>query len=152
MKLNRGEMFTAATAGVMRRLNAIKHGRQDAYGQSPLDRWGMDIESSAAELLVAKKLGLYWNYFSEDPSSLEGDVGKVQVRHTARADGCLLLHDRDKSDVPFVLVVGHYPALRIVGWCLGSYGKDKRYWREDTGRPAYFVPQSDLRPMEEFEA
>lgn len=148
IRLSHAEAFSAACHGVMRRLSAIKKNRQHAYGNPTIDLWGMDIEAAAAEMLVAKWLGKYWHSVADSPEELEGDVGKVQVRHTKRSDGSLILHDRDSSDAVFVLVTGCYPEMQIQGWILGAEGKQRRYWRE-TDRPAYFVPQDALlAPLE----
>jgi hypothetical protein len=60
-------MFSAACHGIMRRLSAIKRKRPAPYGDPNLNLWGMDIESCAAEMLVAKWLGKYWNRIAEKP-------------------------------------------------------------------------------------
>jgi hypothetical protein len=148
--LSNVEMLNAATVGVTRRLAAVKRQRQHTNGTPTIDMWGMDIEGAGAELVVAKWLGRYWNALANDPNTLEGDVGRYQVRHTKRLDGSLILHDKDNSEALFVLVVGQYPTYEIRGWISGKDGKQSQHWR--TGeRPAYFVPQSALLDPTELE-
>lgn len=143
------EMELAATAGIMRRIEGRKRGRPEPWGEPP-DGWGADIEGAGAEMALAKVLGRYWaGAVVEDPRELDGDVGqRVQVRHTPRRNGCLLLHPTDPDDHAFVLVVGAMPTYRIIGWLYARQGKRESYWRTDTGRPAFFVPQGALRAFQ----
>jgi hypothetical protein len=107
-----------------------------------------DVQSSAAELAVAKCLGRYWTPASEDPGAIPGDVGaSVQVRWTARHDGGLLLHHGDNDEHPFVLVTGRIPRFMIAGWLWARDGKRAEFWRDDLPRPTFLVPQRVLRPF-----
>jgi hypothetical protein len=148
--LSNVEMLNAATVGVTRRLAAVKHQRNHNNGAPTIDMWGMDIEGAGAELVVAKWLGRYWNALASDPTTLEGDVGRYQVRHTKRTDGCLILHEKDNNDAVFILVVGQYPTYEVRGWISGREGKQIKHWRA-VERPAYFVPQSALLDPTELE-
>ena len=143
-------MLIAAQAGCLRRIAAVKKKRQHNNGAPTIDMWGMDIEGAAAEFVVAKWLGKFWNSVADDPTQLEGDAGCYQVRHTRRLDGSLILHDTDKSDAVFVLVVGQYPNYQICGWLEGRAGKQQQYWR-NCERSAYFVPQDALLDPTELE-
>lgn len=148
--LSQAEMLLAAQAGCLRQIAAVKHNRQHNNGMPTIDMWGMDIEGAAAEFVVAKWLGKFWHCVADDPTQLEGDAGRYQVRHTKRIDGSLILHDKDKSEAVFVLVVGQYPNYQICGWIDGETGKQQRYWR-NCERPAYFVPQDALLDPTELE-
>jgi hypothetical protein len=57
------------------------------------------------------------------------------------------VHDRDKDDDLFILVTGTAPSFRIAGCIMGRDAKRSEFWRTDTGRPAYFVPQDVLTPL-----
>jgi hypothetical protein len=142
--LKRHELFMGAQAGVMRRLEAMRHGREDRYGAPPQDLWGLDIEACLAELAVAKAYNLYWERLARNPAALRGDVAELQVRSTWREDGSLILHHEDPDDAIFILVTGRAPTFDIRGWIRGSDGKEERWWRTGDGRPAFFVPQSAL--------
>jgi len=142
------EMFHAAHIGVMRRLSAIRRNRSTPYGKPTAELWRMDIESSAAEMIVGKWLGLYWNAFTSRPETLKGDVGIVQVRQTPWPNGRLILNEPDEDDTPFVLVTGQYPTFDIVGWAFAREGKFAEYWETHNGRSAYYYPQDKLYPPE----
>jgi len=144
MTLTEQEMFHAATVGVMRRLSAIRRNRSTPYGNPTAELWRMDIESSAAEMVVGKWLGLYWNAVVDRPETLKGDVGTVQVRQTPLPNGRLILHDRDADDAIFVLVTGQYPTFDIAGWTYAREGKFAVYWETHNGRNAYYYPQNRL--------
>lgn len=144
--LQRHELFLGAQAGITRRLEAAKHGRGDRYGAPPSDLWGIDIEACLAELAVAKAYDLYWERLAYDPATLRGDVATLQVRSTWREDGCLILHEEDRDDATFILVTGCAPTYTVRGWIQGRAGKQRQWWREGDGRPAYFVPQAALSP------
>jgi len=150
-QLTKADLYLAGHAGVMRRISAISKSRPEPYGRPQSDLWGLDIESCAAELLVSRALNQSWTPYAASPGEIVSDVGRsVQVRQTPRPDGCLILHDRDSDDHAFVLVVGTSINQRIAGWIRCSDGKQPRFWREDTGRPAYFVPQLHLKPLPEL--
>lgn len=140
------EMMQAALVAVMRQVTNIRDGRRHAHGlRDELTGWGAHIEGACGEYAVAKALGVFWNGALGDLRA--DDVGQLQVRATPRADGCLLLHDTDPDDRAFVLVTGALGEYVVRGWVSAADGKQRRYWRDTTGRPCYFVPQSALRPM-----
>ena len=78
------------------------------------------------------------------------DLGNgIEIRSTERPNGCLLLHDTCKDDTPYVLAVINQLTITLVGWIYARDGKRPELWRE--GDPAcYYVPQSELRPMEDL--
>ena len=69
---------------------------------------------------------------------------------TSHARGSLLLHPRDLDDAPYVLMTGGGGAYQVRGWIMGRDGKQEKYWgdRANQNRPAYWVPQSALNPIE----
>lgn len=143
VRLTTEEMRVAANVGIERRLRAIARGREHRWEWDGDGVWNVDIHAAASELLVAKLLGRYWNDAAAPDA--DGDVGaRVQVRWTSRRNGCLLLHKEDSDDHAFFLVVGVLPELTVAGWIMARDGKNDRYWKEDTGRPAYFVPREAL--------
>lgn len=146
--LSKSEMFHAAQAGMMRRLSAINAGRDDRYGRPAHDLWGMDVEAAGAELAFAKSAGLYWQPVASNPAELPGDVGRYQVRHTHRPNGRLIVHPADPNEAVFVLVIGRLPEYRVVGGLTGRQCKREEWWVRGDGRPAFFVPQEALVPVE----
>jgi hypothetical protein len=139
------ELTQAAFVGCQRRIEALQRGRGDRYGYDA-DGWGTDIEGAAAEMAYAKATNRYWLSVVEDPRELPGDVGPVQIRSTARADGCLILHPDDADDARFVLATGCAPTFTFAGWGIAGELKRDEYWRNGIARPAFFVPQEALRP------
>jgi hypothetical protein len=145
-RLTWAEMVQACDVAVMRQVQNIKAGRHHRYGCQQADGWTVNIEGACGEMALAKLLGMFWSGAIGDLSA--ADVGHLQVRTTAHATGCLVLHPTDKDAEIFVLMVGTAPAFRAAGWCYGHEGKRERFWRDPTGknRPAFFVPQKLLRP------
>ena len=79
------------------------------------------------------------------------DIGQLEVRSTKHTSGRLILHDKDPDDSPFVLVVAEPPSFCFVGWCYARDGKLKDNWIDvGYGRPCYYVPREDLRPIWEL--
>lgn len=149
------EFFQAANVGVMRNMQARRLKRPDNHGKDIRDiegGWGPHIEGACAECLVAKTLNIYWEAVWREIDKSRGDVGDYQVRSTIRENGCLLLHPENPDEAEYILVVGLAPKQRIVGKIRGSEGKKDEYWRTDTGRPAFFVPQAKLTPLPERQA
>lgn len=147
--LTPGECRIAAYTGVNRRLEAMAASRVEVYGKAAGGAyWETDLEAAAAELALAKALGVHWCGM-DGPDKDTGDVAGAQVRHTKRENGSLICHDRDADDHRFVLVTGSMPAFTVRGWILGGDAKDKRFWRDRPAvpRPAFFVPQSALKPL-----
>lgn len=150
VELSWSETRLAALAGVDRHLRALHLGRKPRYGQVSAERcWQDNIDGTLGEWVVAKALDRFWPGGAPELDT-EGDIGDLQVRATARRDGCLIIHRGDLDDAPFVLVVGTPPTFDLPGWIKGRDGKRKEWWRKDVRNPAYFVPQSALRPLDEL--
>jgi len=149
VRLTNAECRQAAYVGINRRLDAMKRESTEVYGSAHNgDYWTVDVEAAAAELAAAKALGRYWSPADDPSEDREGDLGDgLQVRHTKRANGCLICHQRDADEHRFFLVVGSMPAFRVVGHILGRDAKKPEWWRTDVHRPAFFVPQYALTAL-----
>ncbi len=108
------------------------------------------VRGAAAELAVAKALNRYW-HASVDTFHDGADVGAtIQVRWRSNPEYDLIIRDDDQDDHYFFLVTGSVDEDFVVrGWIRGGQGK-RPEWRRNHGgyRPAYFVPQDVLRPLE----
>jgi hypothetical protein len=146
------EAELAAYAGIKRHLLGISVGRPDRYGYAQENPWQTIIEACGAEMAVAKATGYYWTAWQRTPAEVEADVGDdVQVKHRDKTPRSLLLHPDYDDRHRFVLVAGSLPNYRLLGWCSGEFGKQDEFWRTDTGRPAFFVPEGRLEPMATFD-
>lgn len=149
VRLSPQEMMQGAWIGVLRQVKNVQVGRKAAYGAGVSNDWQLHIEGAIGELVVSKALGLYWsgalNFRADD---LDG----VQVRSSSRAGASLILHPDDPDDAAFVLVTGINGEYVLPGWQIAARVKRQEFWmdRGRNGRPAYFVPQSELRPLSEL--
>ena len=138
--LSSTQILMAAQVGVMRRVQFLKRNAVAVYGAET--NWQMQIEGALSEYALSKYLGIYW----EGVGIIDGDdVGDQDVRVTEYDHGSLILHPRDADDKKFWLLTGKNGTYTIQGHILGKDGKQDKYWKEKVaGRPAFFVPQSDL--------
>ena len=149
VELTWAEVFQAAMVGVMRRLQNLQRNTNAAYGIADAVAWQHDIDGALGELATAKALGRFWSgsigHWRAD------DVYTLQVRTTGNLRNRLILHDADEDEKIFILCCGCVPKYSLRGWIRAYDGKDQRFWNDPTGgRPAYFVPQSALRPMSDL--
>ena len=109
VRLDFHEAFSAATAGVIRRLESRYRGRKDKM--KPGDPvWDADIEGVMAEVAVAKMLGVY--FAPTIRSFKDADIGKLlQVRQTSYPNGRLILQPNDNPDHVYILVVTTLPMV-----------------------------------------
>lgn len=115
-----------------------------------------DIESSAAEMAVAKYLNIYPEW-----SPTPGEVPRfdlrwrdirLDVKSTDRPDGNLLIPHLDKL-VLYFLVCGLMPRKSIVGCLQGSLVPERGQWREDMPhQPCWFVPADKLNQLKEVKS
>jgi hypothetical protein len=143
------ELRLARAAGRERHAAAGDRQRAAAYGAAADPDAARDGLGCAGELAVAAWLDRYW---TGTPGGLDrdrGDVAGYHVRTRPAADYDLPLHPEDPDRGVFLLVVGPLPTMRIVGWLYGGRGKRREWWhdRYQAGRPAYWVPQTALRPL-----
>lgn len=149
IKLTPEELALGAMSAVMRHIRALKEGRTGVNQQPAHLQWQVKIEGALAELAVAKARGLYWSGASYRGAS---DAVGIEVRMTRYDNGCLFLHEHDAADAKYILAVGLNGVYRVPGWIWGRDGKQEQYWRKvsEERDPAFFVPQTSLRPLSEL--
>ena len=145
------EIMLAAICGARRHMESLLSRRADAHGADAENGWTLHIEGAAGEMAFARARGVYWlptiNGFKAP------DVGRFQVRTRSRHEYDLLVRQDDSDDDMFALVTGKIPTFRVVGVILGRDAKRPEWIQTYGGRePAYFVPQSALRPVETVHA
>ena len=148
------DLLMAGTMGTMNLYrNMVMERSRDHDGFSHRKwrtRWGDLCFGNLGEIAVARTLSLPWT-----PSTglyiKHGDIAnKLEVRATEHEDGHLLVYPSDPVDHPMLLVVGTYPHFVIAGGLSRVvHGKEKRWWRDDSRPPAWWVPQESLLPPEE---
>lgn len=141
IKLTTYEIMMAANVGVMRQVENIKYNAKQRYGADDETDWQKHIESALTECAMAKYTNVFW--CKRDRSA--PDVGELEVRASQREDARLIIHKDDHDDRQYWLVTGKNGVYKIHGYMLGRDAKNQKYWTDPkTGRPAFFVPQSDL--------
>ena len=148
VQLTYSEIILGAMAGVHRRVEYLKSGLSNRYQPSMEQICGAQIEGALAEQALAKGLN---KYFSGKGEFGQSDLDEnIECRATSWPDGRLILHDADKDEARYYLLVGEVGHYRIIGSIYGWEGKKKEYLDDpnQTGKSAYYVPQSELEPYE----
>lgn len=147
VELTWGEWMSAVMVACMRRIGNRTRGIQEGRGK-PYGTWDPDVVGATGEAVFAKYANIWWSC----GKMRAADVGKFQVRASENDSMFLRLHPSDNDDESFVLVTGKGPVFNIRGWIRAKDGKVDKYWGDKykTGRPAFFVPHSDLRHVDEL--
>jgi hypothetical protein len=143
------QMLMAAQVGCFIQVNAIKNKYQDRIpNQKRRLQWDNNIVGQMGEYAVC--IALNRTYRGDIQSFRGADVDDfIQVRSSANPQMSLTLYEMDNPDHLYVLVVGDAPNLIVVGSMWGHEAKQDKYWRESgVLRPAFFVPQADLKPFD----
>lgn len=145
------ELWLAVQTGSSRK---VRHrGKYNPSGPRAIG-WTEDIEGAAGEIAVAKFLNVYYDSALGVNDAPDINAGlPVEVRTRSRHWYDLIIHPNDKDNSFYVLVTGtSLEGFTLRGYISGKDGKQEMYWGEkgQIGRPAYFVPQSKLRPMHEL--
>ncbi len=123
-------MAYAVTLSLLDYLNAVEvavarmrqsaqrgHNAANVRQRTWLTRLSTDVCGAAAGLAVARWLGIPWSK-SVGTFHREADVGEdIDVRHTERHDGRLVLRRQDHPYRQFVLVTGTPPNMVLQGHC-----------------------------------
>lgn len=147
--LTQCEYIQAALVGIMRSAENLSANRQHRHGAQPERAEEYTIRGAVGEAVVAKYLDRFWLGCGVLGST---DVGRYQVRATAIPDLGLRLNHWDREGDIFIAVRVVQNVGEILGWLPGVDGKRDEYWGDkfNNGRPAFFIPRSALRPMEEL--
>ena len=149
VELTPAEVLQGAQAGIMRQTKNIGRKLKHRYGASTENDWQMHVEGCLGEMVVAKYLNMFWDGAVGIPH--HGDIGRLEVRTSNYETARLIVHDRDLSGSIFILVTGRNGSYSICGWIKGEEAKQGRFWKDPAGgRPAYFVPQSELNEIEKL--
>jgi len=153
--LTKGELQMAKAVGQRRQESAKKAGRAEAHGHTDDEAKGTwdHILGATGECAAAKGLNRFWFQPVFADRHL-GDIGVgLHVRSTDWKTGSLIVHESDPDDGVFILAIqdGSIPERwDIIGWIVARDAKKEEHWWDitRTKRPAYFVPQWELKSME----
>ena len=146
--LTPAEMMMAAQAGIMRHVENIKEDTDGTYGVFQPSNWQIHIEGALGEFALAKFLNLWW---SGKGTRDAPDVDIYDARTADSDNKRLILHVRDKDERIVFFLTGINGSYKVRGWIKGEDGKKQKYWTDpNTGRPAFFVPVSDLNELSDF--
>lgn len=137
-------------------IGSARHNEAEKTNRAPDWKDGTEksnhIDGAAAEILAAKALNVY--YCPRINTFKGADIGKnIEVRGTKVDWYGVKVKERDSDER---IVVGfrkiddtHYDLL---GWIAAKEAKKKKWMKDPMarGRPAYFVPQEFLNPVETF--
>lgn len=123
--------------------------RGPRFGQKALD---VHLLGAAGEMAVASFLGLKHELYKETEAKRgSDDLPGIDVKTRSRHSYDLIVQAKEDPSKKFVLVTIEKQRTLIHGWCYGEEAMEEKYWADYAGgRPAYFVPQSQLRPMKEL--
>jgi len=144
------EFATAAGVGMARFVESSERGHDHAstYQRGYLERMAQEVVGACGEMALCKAVGRFWSPSVGTFHALADMGSNVEVRSTARADGCLIVRDNDADDRWFYLVTGEPPTMTVRGSILGRAAKRPEWERNPHGhRRAWFVPAAALRPL-----
>jgi len=139
------EVYQTVWAAVCRTVQASVDDRGTRYGH-PSNRWQADIVGALGEMVVAKWLGLPFDF--QIGRTDRSDVGPFEVRSTNYPDGKLLLHEGERG--PYILVNPTRSVLEycVCGWINADDSQVVQYRErsmERHGTKVYAVPEHALR-------
>jgi hypothetical protein len=105
---------------------------------------------AAGEVAVASYLGLKHELFKEKEARRgSDDLPGMDIKTRSKHSYDLIVQRNENPDQRFVLVTIEDQKTLLHGWCYGEEAMRDEFWADPArGRPAYFVGQSFLRPME----
>jgi hypothetical protein len=105
---------------------------------------------AAGEVAVASFLGLKHELFKETEAKRGSeDLPGIDVKTRSKRFYDLIVQRGECPERKFVLVTIDSGETLLHGWCYGEEAMQDKFWADPArGRPAYFVGQSFLRPME----
>lgn len=144
--LTPGEIALAAQVAVDRiKLSRLDPARTPTYDAGwhkalPYERDGVLAEHAMAKFLNCWPCGTL-----VIGPRLPGDDGGIEIKSTRRANGGLAVQPNNRDGIPAILTIIEEPFVKIVGWIWSNEAKNQKWWRPDWDKPAFCVPQSELR-------
>lgn len=146
---------TAINVATERTIQSILRNNKDSLSKKNwIDNLTTHIVGCIGEIAVAKGLGIQWDR-SVGTYKNQADLGSnIEARHRSNPGFQLIVREDDKDSSVYILSRGMPPdRVEVVGWIKGSDAKRPEYLKDygSYGRPAYFVPDDKLLPIENLE-
>lgn len=109
--LNPAEVKVATVIGTYREQVSRERGFVDTSQRPQSKSLEQNIDAAGAELAASKMTNCRWNMTTGDNLAEPDLWPHVEVRHTSRENGGLIVRPKDKPDRLFVLVVGTCPLI-----------------------------------------
>jgi len=108
---------------------------------------------AAGEMAVASYLDIEHELFKDEEARRDSDdLPGIDVKTRSNHRHDLIVQRGSNPQKKFVLVTIENQQTLLRGWCYGYEAMQERFWADPArGRPAYFVAQDNLRPMETLE-
>ena len=146
VRLTADEVCMAASHAIIRRRAKLIGERQDR-AQKEDSNWDNEVEGACAELAFCKHHRVYWSGVSGLRAK---DSALMEVRWTRHYDvGGLIVYRLQADASRLVLMDGHSPNYRIIGWTTGGEAKLPEFFNKDAGY--FLMPRRLLRPYMEGE-
>jgi hypothetical protein len=112
--------------------------------------YNIHLLGAMGEMAVASYLNLkQYLFLDQKPRRDSDDLPGIDVKTRSRHHYDLIVQKNENPSKKFVLVTIQDDEIAIRGWCYGADAMVEDFWADPArGRPAYFVPQSKLRPIE----
>lgn len=120
--------------------------RGPRYGDKALE---VHLLGAAGEMAVASYLGLKHELYKEKEARRGScDLPGIDVKTRSKHCRDLIVQKHEDPLKKFVLVTIEDRSTLIHGWCYGMEAMKEKFWSDPArGRPAYFVPQDQLKPL-----
>lgn len=130
-------------------LTAKKNYDQERNGGSFAEFATKQIDAVGAETAAAELLGVVDYEPSNETYKDKADIGKnVEVKHTYRRTGNLIVSSIDRDSDIAILVIGRMPVYVVMGWFPVQLAKQDKYRSELITGESYLIPRADLHPMQ----
>jgi hypothetical protein len=148
------DVSRAAQIGCMRNIDSLQSGSKNKNNLDDTDNWTLHIEGAAGELAVCRHAHVPWPALVGHHKMPDVRIGKrwyqVKTNKSRRWTDLIVKRD-DPDEHPYIGVLSYLPNFYITGWLPAEEIKQDKWWRDPIGgRPAYFVPHDQLRPIDEL--
>lgn len=152
--LTTADITHAAAIALARDRSARKRRRKNTHGAEWSDSLDWHRIGAYGEVALALLTGHAINQECvEKINHRLPDVGPYDVRTSPLPFARLILHPKDPDYRVFILALTcDFPTIRFAGWIWSHHAKKQEFWLEPKpSRPAYWIPQSKLRPLSELQ-